>query len=222
MAEPGTLPIVVSIQVGRPQLRTDENGKVWSSAIFKHAVQTPLKLGKTNLEGDRQADLSVHGGPDKAVLAYAAEHYTEWHREGLAQMDYGAFGENFTISGQTEADVCLGDVYRIGEARVEVSQPRSPCAKLARKWKLPDLPARVLANGRSGWYLRVLQEGMVAPRQALQLIERPLPQWTIQKVATVFYNLEEHFDAAVELSQCLVLAESWREWLVRKTRPRNS
>src|SRR5438270_8268217 len=119
-------PILVSIQVGRPRTRgdkssTDSMRRQWRSAIFKEAVLGPVWLGKTNLVGDKQADRRFHGGPDKAVLAYSADHYPLWSADlGILDLPYGAFGENFTISGLSEATVRLGDIYAIGATRVQV------------------------------------------------------------------------------------------------------
>lgn len=209
-------PILISLQVGLPKLlgkpgSTDPSERLWSTGILKEPVTVPIWLGRTNLAGDGQADLTLHGGPDKAVLAYSADHYPTWRAE-LKRDDftYGAFGENFTIAGLTEDLVCVGDIYEIGESRVQVSQPRQPCWKLARKWNLPRLPARVVATGRSGWYLRVLHEGNVAVNQPVTLVAREFPQWTIRRVNDTIYNIEEKRDDAAHLAQCQSLAEGLR------------
>jgi MOSC domain-containing protein YiiM len=174
-------PILVSVQVGLPKALDG-----WTSAIFKAAVHSPVWLSRTNLEGDRQADLRYHGGPDKAVLAYSADHYAAWrNKPGLEKIEYGAFGENFSIAGQTEETVCLDDVYFIGEVIVQVSRPRTPCGKLARKWNLPHLTTRVAQTGRSGWYLRVLKEGFVTAGTPVCLDERPHPESTIAHLLAV-------------------------------------
>jgi MOSC domain-containing protein YiiM len=147
-------------------------------------------LRTANLDGDEQADLRVHGGPGKAVCVYSADHYPAWRQElGLASMEPGAFGENFTVSGHTESDVCIGDIYRIHEAIVVVSQPRTPCWKLARRWNVPDLPRRFLRSGRTGWYLRVAQEGHVQRDAVFELLARPYPKWTIAHVNEVTYRV---------------------------------
>jgi MOSC domain-containing protein YiiM len=170
---------LVSIQVGRPKRRrmepseTHPEGRPWTSGIYKEPVLGPVWLGPENLDGDKQADRRVHGGPNRAVLAYCAEHYDLWRAElpELA-LGYGSFGENFAVSGLSEATVCMGDVYDVGEARVQVSQLRGPCFKLELRVGLPGMIGRVLANGRAGWYLRVLQEGYVEAGQAMTLVER--------------------------------------------------
>jgi MOSC domain-containing protein YiiM len=180
-----TIPILLSIQVGPPRSfgipgASDPMDRPWTTGFYKEPTVGPVLVGRTNLEGDGQADLVNHGGPDKAVLAYSADHYPAWRSE-LAKPDlpFGAFGENFTVVGQTEADVCIGDRWTVGEVRLEVSQPRLPCWKLARRWRIKDLALRVDRTGRSGWYFRVLAEGQVTTGQSWRLEERPFPDWTV-------------------------------------------
>jgi len=206
-----TRPTVVSIQIGRPTaLGGDEP---WVTSILKTPVSAPLMLDWLDLEGDEQADLSVHGGRDKAVCVYSSDHFPFWQAT-LARPDLGpgAFGENFTVSGLVEQTICLGDVFEIGEAVVQVSQPRSPCWKLGRKWERLDLPKLVLREGRTGWYFRVLQPGIVAPEQALTLTERPYASWTIAAVNRLAYakKSEGLQDERRALAECPALAESWR------------
>ena len=205
-----------SVRVGRP--RTVDDEERWVTAFFKSAVDGPVLLLSTNLEGDRQADLRVHGGADKAVCVYSGDHYPAW-RDELRRPDMGAggFGENFTVRGQTESDVCLGDRFAVGEAVVEVSQPRGPCSKLARRWDRLDLPKLVVASGRSGWYLRVVDEGLVQAGQSLQLLQRPFPEWTITRVNDVTYGLADATDAERgELASCPALARSWQRTVGRR------
>jgi MOSC domain-containing protein YiiM len=208
---------LLSVQVGKPRVIFERNP--WASAFFKTPVQGPVWLRATNLDGDEQADLRVHGGPDKAVCVYSADHLDAWRRElGLADMTYGAFGENFSITGQTEPDVCIGDTYRLGGTIVEVSQPRGPCWKLGRRWNMTDLPKRVLEAGRTGWYVRVKQEGQVEAGQDLVLIDRPYPQWTIPRTNELAYRkrAEIDLDAVAALAACEALAQSWRASLAKK------
>jgi MOSC domain-containing protein YiiM len=214
--------VLLSIQVGMPLTRgidraTDPMDLPWTSGFVKEPVHGPVRVGLTNLDGDGQADLSVHGGVDKAILAYSSNHYPLWRKElGIDGFPYGAFGENFTITDLTEQTVYLGDVWQVGEVRVEVSQPRQPCWKLARRWRSPDLPHRVIENGRSGWYFRVLTEGYVEAGQALTLLDRPFPQWTIAEVTEVLLHRRDDAEAAQELLKVPALAATWRAALRRR------
>ncbi|QOT09750.1 MOSC domain-containing protein [Paenibacillus sp. JNUCC32] len=152
---------IVSLNVGKP-VTVDYQGKDLSTGIYKQPVEGPLFLSSLNFEGDGQADLINHGGLDKAVCAYPSEHYPYWERSLGKPMPYAAFGENLTLRGLLEDEVCIGDVYRIGGAVLQVSQPRYPCFKLSQKHGVKDMPARVLNTGYSGFYFRVLEEGRVS------------------------------------------------------------
>ena len=212
-------PLLVSIQVGLPRAygregADDPMDRPWETGFFKQPVDGPLWLGRTNLAGDGQADLVNHGGEDKAVLCYAASHYPEW-RTALDKPDlpHGAFGENFTIDGPNEESVCVGDVYRLGDALIQVSQPRQPCWKLAWRWRIKELTALVEYSGRTGWYIRVLEEGEVRAGQELTLLDRPYPEWTIIRGSRVMRNRHRDPVAAGQLAACEALAVSWREHL---------
>lgn len=204
-----------SVNVGRPRVLAEPER--WSTAIFKDAVDEPVELGVHNLAGDQQADLSVHGGLDKAVCVYSADHIGAWQHE-LRIADWGAAaaGENFTIAGQTETSVCIGDIFEVGSAIVQVSQPRSPCWKLARRWRRPDLPKRVLRSGRTGWYLRVLRSGRLQANELLRLVDRPCEEWTIDRVNRITYMPRRLRDAisVARLADCPALAVGWRRALV--------
>ena len=145
-----------------------------------------------NLQGDGQADLVHHGGVDKAVCAYSAEHWPYWQTIlPPDQLRGGAFGENFTLEQLTETDVCIGDVFSIGTAVVQISQPRQPCWKLARRWHIQDLAVRVEHTGFTGWYFRVLQEGKVNTHAHLQLLDRPCPEWTVATANRIMHHERE-------------------------------
>ena len=215
-------PTLVSIQVGQPTSygrddAADPHDRSWTTAFFKSPITGPALVGLTNIVGDAQADLKNHGGIDKAVLAYAASHYELW-RDELARPDlgYGGFGENLTIAGLTEENVCIGDVWSLGEALFQVSQPRQPCWKLARRWRMTDLTAQVIANGRTGWYLRVLQEGWIDAGQALKLIERPQPDWTVAQGNEVMHHRKSDAALASELAGLPELSAAWRESMRRR------
>jgi MOSC domain-containing protein YiiM len=152
---------VIAVHVGQPRTIGETRGRPVDSAIAKARVEAPvLHLGTTNLAGDRQADLSVHGGPDKAAYVYATEHYPAWQADGFA-VEVGGLGENVALAGATERDVLLGDVWRWGEALVQVSQPRSPCYKLTLHTGRKDIGPRMIETRRCGWYVRVLEPGTV-------------------------------------------------------------
>ncbi len=207
---------LASIQVGLPRT-VDAAGKPWETGFFKELVVGPVWLGRTNLVGDGQADLRNHGGPDKAVNVYAAEHYPVWSADlGLPEFPAGGFGENFTVLDALEADVCVGDVYDIGGARVQVSQPRQPCWKLARRWGIKDLALRVQQTMRTGWYFRVLREGEVAAGLPLTLVGRPHPEWTVAAANAVMHHDKGNLAAAAALAACPALSASWRGTLSRR------
>lgn len=220
-------PRLLSIQVSLPRTVTadeapDPAGNAWTTGFFKQPVDGPVWLGRENLAGDGQGDRRNHGGPDKAVLAYGAAHYPHWRAElDRPTLPHGAFAENFTIAGLDEATVCLGDTCAIGGARVQVSQPRQPCWKIAARWHLPDLTARVEASGRTGWYLRVLEEGQVRVGDAVRLIDRPWPEWTVAR-ATGVMRRRDDLAGAAQLAALPVLASSWRTALARRAAGRGA
>jgi MOSC domain-containing protein YiiM len=205
-------PLLSSLNIGRPTLF--EGVESWTSGIYKIPVLGRVSLASTNLAGDGQADLKVHGGPDKAVCVYSADHYPFWRQElSVSECGPGWFGENFSVEGQRETDVAVGDTFRIGTAVVQISQPRAPCWKLGRRWHRLDMPKLVVQSGRTGWYLRVLDAGDVECGDALTLVDRPFPRWTIDAVNAVAYGRggNPDLEAARELADCPALAESWRE-----------
>lgn len=209
---------LVSIQVALPRTygtegASDPMERPWTTAFAKEAVAGPVWLGATNLAGDEQADPRYHGGPDKAVLCYAAAHYPHWDAELGRTLPFGGFGENFTVEGMDESTVCLGDVYEVGEARVEVSQPRLPCWKIARHWGMKDLSARVQRTRRTGWYLRVLEAGNVEAGQRIVRIDRPYPEWTIARANEALYTRPRAVDEIAGLAACPALAESLKSAL---------
>jgi len=165
---------LVSVNVGLPEvIGASRWGKPIRSGIVKQPVTaTSISLEALNLDGDRQADLRVHGGPDKAVYAYPVEHLPLWNEELGTDFGPGTFGENLTTAGWLEDEVRIGDVWAWGQARLQVSQPRSPCYKLATVTGRPDLLKRFVRGGRTGWYLRVLQAATVPVAGPIQVIER--------------------------------------------------
>jgi len=187
----------------------------WLTSFYKQRVTGPVRVLSDRIEGNEQADLRFHGGADKALLAYSAEHYPLWQAElHLPEMTGGGFGENLTIAGQTEQTVCLGDRYAINDVILEVSQPRQPCWKLARRWRVSDLPKRVIRTSRSGWYFRVIQPGEIEAGQTVTLLTRPHPTWPLTRVSQVFYTKGGHTAERQELADVPELADAWREELV--------
>lgn len=198
--------------------------QLWTTGFFKEPVQGPVLLRTTNLEGDGQADRVHHGGVDKAVLAYSAEHYPDWRRSmEQPSLPFGAFGENFTVTGLTEADVCIGDTWQVGdEVVMQVSQPRQPCWKLVRRWRIKTLVLQVQQTGRTGWYFRVLSEGTVAAGTRLVLRERPHPVWTVERANRVMHLEKKNVQAALELAAVPLLSESWRMTLIDRAQKREA
>jgi MOSC domain-containing protein YiiM len=204
---------VVSIQVGKVRSDTD-----WTTGIFKDAVEGPVVVGTTGVDGDEQADRVNHGGPDKALCAYAAEHYPFWQLTfGLPVLAYGAFGENVTIDGAAETAVCIGDTWALGDLLLQVSQPRQPCWKLARKWGVRDFAEQVVASGSTGWYFRVLRGGRLQAGAACALVERPYPQWTITEANRMMYDPPPDGSAGA-LAEVPLLSASWRRTLAARGR----
>jgi MOSC domain-containing protein YiiM len=215
-------PSLVALCVGQPtdygvEGAVDPMDRPWRTAFYKEEVDGPRWLGTTNLEGDRQADTKSHGGPEKAALAYCADHYRDWAAEMPdLRLGFGAFAENLDIAGLPEAGACVGDVYAIGDALVQVSQPRMPCWKISRRWRVPDFAHRVQAAGRTGWYLRVLREGEISAGLEVVLVERPQPRWTIACCNEVMYVRKRDRDLAAELAAVPELAASWRNMLGKR------
>ncbi len=174
---------ITSVNVGLPAELATRDGVVMSG-IVKRPVEGAVRVGATNLEGDGQADLSVHGGVDMAVYAYPAEHYPAWARElGRDDLAPGFFGENLTIEGLTEDGVRIGDRLRAGTALLEVSQPRLPCFKLAARSGEPAIAKMMMRGGRTGWYLRVVEEGVVTAGDPVAFEARAEGSMTVREIA---------------------------------------
>jgi MOSC domain-containing protein YiiM len=169
---------ILAIHVGRPH-ELQFNGRSVLSAIYKEPVIGPVMVRCLNLDGDQQADLKVHGGPDKAVYCYPSEHYAVWSRELDRTLDFGFFGENLTLSGLREEALHIGDVLAAGEAMLQVSQPRLPCFKLGIKFGDQRFVARFLRSRRCGFYCRVLQEGTIESGQSIEVVQRAASHLTI-------------------------------------------
>lgn len=161
---------LLSLNIGLPKEVT-YGGKVIHTGINKKQVKEPVYLSFVKFNGDGQADLVYHGGVDKAVCVYTGDHYPYWEKELNQDLVYGAFGENITVSDMREEDVCIGDTFQIGEAVVQVTQPRQPCFKLAKKYNMPKLPLYFQETGYTGFYFRVLKEGWVSSVDTLKRLQ---------------------------------------------------
>ena len=188
--------------------------KDWRTGFYKQPREGPQWLGYQGFRGDEQADTRYHGGVDKAVCVYPSEHYAFWNGvDGLDGLPTGAFGENLTTRGLIEDEVCIGDLFEVGSAIVQVSQPRQPCWKLARRWRVKDLAAQVERNGRTGFYFRVLRHGEVAAGDSFQLRERPHPEWTLARCNRIMHQREGGAEADRALAECPALSGSWKDGL---------
>lgn len=181
---------VVSLNVGLPRV-VDWKGRKVNTGIFKEPVAHPVFARQLNLDGDRQADLTVHGGPDKAVYAYPAEHYPRWRQElpGL-EIPFAMFGENLTTTGLNEETVFIGDHFRVGEAVLVATQPRQPCYKLGIRFGLPEVLKRFVQTGRSGFYFKVVKEGEIAPGDRIELLSHSINSLSIATIRDLLYNQE--------------------------------
>ncbi|SUX54834.1 MOSC domain-containing protein [Chromobacterium vaccinii] len=188
------------------------------SAIAKQPLAGRASLGALGLAGDEQGDPRYHGGPHKAVHLYAFEHYTRWRdeigpRPALEQP--GGFGENLSTLGMDETTLCLGDQLAIGSAVLEISQGRQPCWKLNHRFDQRDMAKRLQDSGRTGWYCRVLREGDVGAGDDIRLLARPHPEWTLARLADVFYRRGLERELLLEIAR-LPLVESWRQLIEKR------
>ncbi len=180
------------------------------------SVVTPVFATTTGFEDDEVAAKGAHGGPDKAILCYSTAHYPKWREELALPMEPGGLGENLAVDGQDESTVCIGDTYRIGEADLQVTQPRLPCSTLARRWNLSTLVKIVRENKRSGWYVRVLREGRISVGDPIERLARPHPEWTVARTAEVHYSRERRNDEVREILAIPELSIAWKENLAKK------
>ena len=207
---------LISLNVARPQLAL-YRGTTISTGIFKKPVTGPIPLRTLNLDGDRQADLAVHGGPYKAVYGYPSEHYDFWRHELFgATLPWGMFGENFTTEGLSESDLHIGDRLQVGSAVIMVRQPRIPCYKLAVKFHRSDILARFLRSGRSGFYFSVEQEGVVSPGDSFEFLSREPQAISIAEMNRLF--VEDKYNSSV-LAKAIAtpaLPQDWRDYFQKR------
>ncbi len=201
---------IVGMFIGQPQQLQDARG-VWSSSIFRHPVTGPLLLHERGLTGDAVTDTANHGSPDQAVCCHPLAHYAYWneHYSPAAPLGPGSVGENWTLASATEASVCIGDVYAVGDALVQVSAPRYPCMKQERKVGIVGFHQQTMATMRTGWYLRVLQPGQIAAGMPMTLVERPQPACSVQRVNQLVHGQFDETEAAWQLG-VPELAAGWK------------
>ncbi|QDT01705.1 6-N-hydroxylaminopurine resistance protein [Rubripirellula lacrimiformis] len=208
---------LVSIQRGRVVTEGDAESadvttRLWTSAFHKTPVDGPVEMTPLGVVGDAVANTQSHGGPDKAVLCYAAAHYSHWGKEfpSLA-MSGGAMGENLTIDGWDESNVCIGDRFAVGDCEIEIAQPRQPCWKIVRRWGEKTLLKRVTQSGRTGWYARVTAGGTITAGVPVTLTMRKHPDWTVARVNDLYVGREVDRMAIIELMKLPELADAWKQ-----------
>jgi len=211
---------ILSVNVGRPR-EMNWKGRVVTTGIFKKPIEGRVMVHTLNLDGDGQADLSVHGGTNKAVYLYSAEHYEYWRTE-LPDMDlpWGVFGENFTAEGLFEDAVNIGDRFRIGSAELMVTEPRMPCYKLGMRFGRDDIIKRFLASRRSGFYFMVLREGDVGAGDAIELIGRDKNNITVADITRLYVDDKDNLELLHRAVQVEALPEKWQSHFRRRIEKR--
>ena len=211
-------PKILSINVSLPK-EIDFEGQKVTTGIFKEPIEGRIMLRTLNLDGDKQADLTVHGGPDKAVYAYPIEHYEFWRKVyPNMEMPNGMFGENFTIEGLMEIDVNVGDIFRIGSSKVVATQPRMPCYKLGVKFGRMDVLKKFLASGRSGIYFKVLEEGEVGAGDSIIQIKKDINQVGISDIVRLYASDREDIKMMRRAVKVEALPEGWKDYFYEQLR----
>lgn len=207
---------LLSVNIAQPR-EVEYSGRRVSTGIFKQPVHGALMLHQEGLEGDAQADLSVHGGVDKAAYAYPIEHYAYWQQQlGREAFPHGQFGETLTIEGLLETDVAIGDRLRIGEALLEVSQPRTPCFKLGIKMGRKEFPKEFQDSGRVGFYMRVIEPGHLCAGDAIEVVSRYTPRHTVNELWRWSHLDKDDHSAALAATRLEPLAKSWKEKFAKR------
>jgi MOSC domain-containing protein YiiM len=207
---------IISVNVGLPRLVL-RNGEPVSTGIFKEPVAGRVRMRTLNLDGDRQSDLSVHGGPQKAVYVYPSEHYDFWKRElPDTELPWGMFGENLTTTGLFETEINIGDKFRVGTAEVMVTQPRMPCYKLGIRFNRADIIKRFLLSERSGFYLSVLNEGDVGGGDEFQLLEKNGSGVRVVDVTRLYSSERDNVALMQRAIATDALPESWKDYFRKR------
>ncbi|HEU0173946.1 MAG TPA: MOSC domain-containing protein [Blastocatellia bacterium] len=207
---------IISLNVGLPR-EVSYHGRLVETGIFKSPISRPVMARTLNFDGDQQADLSVHGGVDKAIYDYPSEHYEYWRKE-LPDVDFpwGVFGENLTTEGLFEDSMYIGDRYRIGEIEVVVTQPRLPCYKLGLRFDRADMVKRFLASRRSGFYFAVKKEGFVQTGDSIELLSRDPCRVSVTDIVRVYAFEREDVEMIRRAMSAEALPESWREYFQKQ------
>ena len=202
-------PSLISVNVGLPKTVQWKDQTV-TTGIFKNPVKGPVALRKHNLDGDQQADLSVHGGPTKAVYVYPIQHYTYWRGElPDVALGWGHFGENFSVDGVDEESICIGDEFRGGTARVVVTEPRMPCFKLSVRFGRADMPKRFLQSQRTGFYFGVVEEGELQAGDALELLSKHPDRLSVADVTRLYTTERGNVALLKKAIAVTALPEKW-------------
>ncbi len=209
---------LVSVNVARPR-EVAYRGRRYPTAIFKQPVAGRVMVRRLNIDGDAQGNLRTHGGPDMAVYAFGQENYAHWARDlGRDDLVPGVFGENLTVTGMREDDVAIGDVFRIGGARLQVTEPRTPCHKLAMKFADDDLPRRFAAEGHVGFYFRVLGEGEIGAGDEIACESRDPVRLTLAEVLALWADKGAGAEALDRALAVTALSATWRERFEKRRR----
>ncbi|MED3553911.1 MOSC domain-containing protein [Cytobacillus praedii] len=206
---------ILSLNVGMPR-EVQFQQKDVSTGIFKKATDEALYLSYLNFEGDGQGDLVHHGGREKAVCVYPYEHYPFWENELNRPLEYGSLGENLTIKGLLETDVCIGDVFELGKAIVQVSQPRQPCYKLTIRHGVPDMLLKVQQTGYTGFYFRVLAEGVVSKDDGLSLLHRHPKEITVSFANRIMHREKDNIEGIKQILEVEELSLNWRNTFLKR------
>jgi MOSC domain-containing protein YiiM len=202
---------LISLNTGRPR-DVEVNGRVVRTSIWKSPRDGRLRVTALNIDGDEQSDLTVHGGTFKAVYCYPSEHYGDWRRElPGAELPWGVFGENLTTEGVLETDVRIGDRLAIGTAEFLVTQPRQPCFKLGIRFGREDMVKRFVANGRPGFYVRVVREGDLAAGDDIRFVERAAASITVSEIFELYFDHDATGDELARAAAAPGLAPSWKD-----------
>ncbi|MDO7907384.1 MOSC domain-containing protein [Paenibacillus sp. JX-17] len=206
---------VLSVNAGMPQSMMN-GSHTFETGIIKRPVEGEQTLSLEGLAGDGQADLKNHGGPDKALCVYDRSRYAFYEERLARELDAGAFGENLTVSGLDEEQVCIGDVYRLGSAIVQLSQPRQPCFKLGVRYNFKELPVLFQQSGYTGYYYRVLEAGTFQSGCELVLLERPEDSMTVMQANRIMYHRKQDAEAIRQLLGIQALSVSWKQQLQKR------